>query len=62
MERIRFFNIIFYSVIISRSLETDRKFTKVCSTRRKVKIVRVSSGIAMDLTKLPVKLPKKKSR
>ena len=45
MERIRFFNIIFYRVIISRSLETDRKFTKVCSTRRKVKIVRVSSGI-----------------
>ena len=49
MERIRIFNIIFYRVIISRSLETDRKFTKVCSTKRKVKIVRVSSGIAMDL-------------
>ena len=49
MERIRFFNIMLYRVIISRSLETDRKFTKVCSTRRKVKIVRVSSGIAMDL-------------
>ena len=39
MERIRFFNIIFYRVIISRSLETDRKFTKVCSTKGKVKIV-----------------------
>ena len=38
-----------HRVIISRSLETDRKFTKVCSTKRKVKIVRVSSGIAMDL-------------
>ena len=49
MERIRFFNIISYRVIISRSLETDRKFTKVCSTKGKVKIVRVSSGIAMDL-------------
>ena len=49
MERIRFLNIIFYRVIISKSLETDRKFTKVCSTKRKVKIVRVSSGIAMDL-------------
>ena len=34
MERIRFFNIIFYRVIISRSLETDRKFTKVCSAKR----------------------------
>ena len=49
MERIRFFNIIFYRVIISRSLETDRKFTKVCSTKRMVEIVRESSGIAMDL-------------
>ena len=45
MERIRFFNIISYRVIISRSLETDRKFTKVCSTKGKVKIVRVSSAI-----------------
>ena len=25
-----------------------QKFTKVCPTKRKVKIVRVSSGIAMD--------------
>ena len=34
---------------MSWSLETDRKFTKVCSTKRTVKIVRVSRGIAMDL-------------
>ena len=29
-------------------MESDRKFTKVCSTEKKAKIVRVSSGIAMD--------------
>ena len=34
---------------MSRSLETERKFSKISSTKRKVKIVGVSGGVAMDL-------------
>ena len=34
---------------MSWSLETDRKYPKVSSTKRKVKIVRVSGGVVMNL-------------
>ena len=49
VERIRFFNkLIISRVILHWSLEKGRKFAKVCSTKTKVKIVCVSSGIAMN--------------
>ena len=48
MERIRLFNVIISRVILRWSFEKGRKFAKVCSTKRKVKIVCVSSSISMD--------------
>ena len=50
MERIRFFNIIFYRVIISRSLETDRKFTKVCSTKSLISVNHLSVKLISSIT------------
>ena len=42
--------------MIRWSLETQRKFTIIGSTERKVKIIRVSSVIGMDYSNVPQNL------
>ena len=45
--------------MIRWSLETQRKFTIIGSTERKVKIIRVSSVIGMDYSNVPQNLFKR---
>ena len=55
-QRSRIFDFISLRVMIRWSLETQRKFTIIGSTERKVKIIRVSSVIGVDYSNVPQNL------